>query len=115
MSTALAIQDGDFAPLLDAIDELVEAEAAGQRIERALVEGFVEQGLLSRRAAITVAHRFCAAVLDGARGETDEEIAGRLDCSLDTVGRDRERVQHLASGSKSERLRRQLLGGGQDE
>jgi len=115
MSTAVAIQDRDYMPLLDAIDEVTEVEAARQLGERALVEGFVEQGLLSRRAAITIARRFCCAVLDGARGETDEEIAGRLDCSLDTVGRDRERVQHLASGSKSERLRRQLLGGGQDE
>ena len=72
MSTALASEDHDFAPLLDAIDEQVEVETVRQLGERALVEGFVAEGLLSRRAAITIARRFCCAVLDGARGETDE-------------------------------------------
>jgi len=114
MSTAVAIQDRDYMPLLDAIDEVTEVEAARQLGERALVEGFVEQGLLSRRAAITIARRFCCAVLDGARGETDEEVAVRLHCSVDTVARDRARVVHLASGS--ELLRERLLDGdGQDE
>ena len=112
MST-LAIQDRDFAPLLDAIAEVTEVSAAQRRIENALSEAFAFEGRLGWRRATATARRFVAAVPLVERGLSDEAIADELGCSATTVRSDREDVERLAAGSRllAERL---LTGGEQD-
>jgi hypothetical protein len=108
MTTALAVQDRDYAPLLDAIDELTEVEIVQRHVERGLVAGFAEEGRLSVRVAMATVRRFCDAVLGGFAGETDVEVAARVGCSVKSLERARADVERLGG---SLLLRERLLHG----